>query len=171
VFELRAESAASNPFYDQTVRMLRARNKDGDQCSRCELPDGTTASIPPWMTAAETCAQMSAGEPSIGLATLASRARHRASVRIRNHRLSQSLVGRLPNESENEDLLSSSANIAPVSIRALAVMAPSQTLTHTLAYILRAMRIAARESPKALRCGLLKTRLLLIALYFCAALV
>ena len=48
---------------------------------------------------------------------------------------------------------------------------PSQTLTHTLACVLRAMSIAARENPKALRCGLLKTRLLLIALYFCAAFV
>ncbi len=60
-----------HPFYGQTVRMLRARNKDGDQCIRCELPDGTTATIPAWMTDAETCAQMSAGEPSIGLAALA----------------------------------------------------------------------------------------------------
>jgi len=51
--------------------MLRARNKDGDQCIRCELPDGTTASIPAWMTDGETCAQISAGEPSIGLAALA----------------------------------------------------------------------------------------------------
>jgi hypothetical protein len=53
------------------VRLLRARNKDGDQCIRCELPDGTTATIPGWMTDAETCAQMSAGEPAIGLASLA----------------------------------------------------------------------------------------------------
>jgi hypothetical protein len=59
-----------HPFYGQTVRMLRARNKDGDQCIRCELPDGTTATIPAWMTDAETCAQMSAGEPAIGLAAL-----------------------------------------------------------------------------------------------------
>ena len=57
------------------------------------------------------------------------------------------------------------------SIRALAVMVASQTLTHTLACVLGAMSIAARENPKALRCGLLKTRLLLIVLYFCAAFV
>src|SRR6266851_9643128 len=60
-----------HPFYGQAVRMLRARNKDGDQCLRCELPDGTTASIPAWMMDADVCAQMSAGEPAISLAALA----------------------------------------------------------------------------------------------------
>ena len=60
-----------HPFYGQTVRMLRARNKDGDQCIRCELPDGTTATIPGWMMDAETCAQMSVGEPTISVPALA----------------------------------------------------------------------------------------------------
>jgi len=45
-------------------------------------------------------------------------------------------------------------------------MVPSQTLTHSLARVLRAMGIAARESPKAIRCGLPKAKLLFIALYF-----
>lgn len=60
-----------HPFHGQAVRLLRARNKDGDQCIRCELPDGTTAAIPGWMMAAETCAQMSVGEPTIGVPALA----------------------------------------------------------------------------------------------------
>jgi hypothetical protein len=45
--------------------MLRARNKDGDQCIRCELPDGTTATIPGWMMDAETCAQMSVSKDDL----------------------------------------------------------------------------------------------------------
>jgi hypothetical protein len=60
-----------HPFYGQIVRTLRARNKDGDQCIRCELPDGTTATIPGWMMDAETCAQMSVGEPTISVPALA----------------------------------------------------------------------------------------------------
>ena len=50
-----------HPFYGQVVRMLRSRDKDGDQCQRCELPDGTTASIPAWMM----------GEPAISLSAMA----------------------------------------------------------------------------------------------------
>ena len=50
-------------------------------------------------------------------------------------------------------------------------MAPPQTLTHSLACVLRAMSMAARDSPKALGCGLPKAKLLLIAVYFRAAFV
>jgi hypothetical protein len=53
----------------------------------------------------------------------------------------------------------------------LAAIVPSQTLTHGSAHILRPMSIAARESPKALRCGLLKASLLFIALHFRATFV
>lgn len=56
-----------HPFYGQTVRMLRARNKDANHCIRSELPDGTTATIPGWMMDTETCAQMSVGEPTISV--------------------------------------------------------------------------------------------------------
>jgi hypothetical protein len=45
-------------------------------------------------------------------------------------------------------------------------MALSETLTHILARILRPMSIAARESPKTLRCGLMKAGLLRIVLSF-----
>ena len=48
-------------------------------------------------------------------------------------------------------------------------MMPSQTLTHSLAHVLRAMSIAARDNPKAPRCGLPKANLLLIALDLRAA--
>ena len=53
------------------MRLLRARNKDGEQCIRCELPDGTTETLPGWMTDAETCTQMSADEPVIDVLALA----------------------------------------------------------------------------------------------------
>jgi hypothetical protein len=45
-------------------------NKGGSKYIRCELPDGTTASIPGWMTNADICARMSEGDPTISLDAL-----------------------------------------------------------------------------------------------------
>jgi hypothetical protein len=53
---------------------------------------------------------------------------------------------------------------------ALAVIAPLQTLAHSLACILRPASIAACESPETYRSGLLKARLFLSA-FFCATFV
>lgn len=58
-----------HPFYGETVPLVRGRA--GSHCLRCEFPDGTTATIPVWMTDADLCAQMSVGEPTISLPALA----------------------------------------------------------------------------------------------------
>ncbi len=61
--------------------------------------------------------------------------------------------------------------MAPVSIRALALMTAPQTLPQSLACVFGAVRVAARESSEAVRCGLLKAKLLFFAVYFGIAVV